>query len=50
MGNVVLDVVVIASGAIGAVVVVVMFVWAAVKDGQDNDEAHARLPHEDPSA
>ena len=43
MGNVVLAVVIIASGVIGLVVVVVLFVWAAVKDGQDNDATQSRL-------
>ena len=43
MGNMVIAVVVIASGVIGLAVVVVLFVWGAVKDGEDNDATMARI-------
>jgi hypothetical protein len=46
MGNIILGVVIIASGVISLVVVVVLFIWGAVKDGQDNDEAKARVRDE----
>jgi hypothetical protein len=43
VGNVVLAAVIIASGVIGLVVVVVLFVWGAVKDGQDNEATQRRI-------
>jgi hypothetical protein len=49
MGNVVLAVVIIASGVIGLVVVVALFVWGAVKDGEDNDAAQDRIRGRKPS-
>jgi hypothetical protein len=49
MGNVVLAVVIIASGVIGLVVVVALFLWGAVKDGGDNDAAQERIRDGDPA-
>ncbi|HWB21324.1 MAG TPA: hypothetical protein VG652_00375 [Gaiellaceae bacterium] len=49
MGNVVLAVVIIASGVIGLVVVVALFVWGAVKDGEDNDAAQKRVSDGEPA-
>jgi hypothetical protein len=43
MGNMVLGIVIVASGVIGLAVVVVLFIWGAVKDGQDNDATQARI-------
>jgi hypothetical protein len=43
MGNMVLGIVIVASGVIGLAVVVVLFIWGAVKDGEDNDATQARL-------
>ncbi len=43
IGNVVLGIVIVASSAIGLAVVVVLFIWGAVKDGQDNDATQARI-------
>jgi hypothetical protein len=48
MGNVILGVVIIASGVISLIVVVALVIWGAVKDGQDNDEAKARLRGDGP--
>ena len=43
MGNMVLGIVIVASGVIGLAVVVVLFIWGAVKDGEDNDATQARI-------
>jgi hypothetical protein len=43
MGNMVLGIVIVASGVIGLAVVVVLFIWGAVKDGEDNDATKARI-------
>jgi nitrogen fixation-related uncharacterized protein len=48
MGNMVLGIVIVASGVIGLAIVVVLFIWGAVKDGQDNDAAQARIHKGEP--
>ena len=44
----VLGIVIVASGVIGLAVVVVLFIWGAVKDGQDNDATQARIRDGEP--
>jgi hypothetical protein len=48
MGNMILGIVIVASGVIGLVVAVVLFMWAAVKDGEDNDAMQARVQAGEP--
>jgi nitrogen fixation-related uncharacterized protein len=48
-GNLILGIVIVASGVIGLAVAVVLFMWAAVKDGQDNDATQARVRDGKPS-
>lgn len=43
-----LGIVIVASGVIGLAVVVVLFIWGAVKDGQDNDATQARIRDGEP--
>ena len=42
-GNLILGIVIVASGVIGLIVAVALFMWAAVKDGEDNDATQARI-------
>ena len=48
MGNMVLGIVIVASGVIGLAIAVPLFIWGAVKDGQDNDATQARMSDEKP--
>jgi hypothetical protein len=43
MGNIVLGIVIVASGVIGLAIAIPLFIWGAVKDGEDNDATQARL-------
>jgi hypothetical protein len=42
-GNLILGIAIVASGVIGLVVAIALFMWAAVKDGEDNDATQARI-------
>jgi hypothetical protein len=43
MGNLVLGIVIVASGVIGLAIAIPLFIWGAVKDGEDNDATQARI-------
>lgn len=48
VGNVVLGIVIVASGVIGLAIAIPLFIWGAVKDGEDNDATQARIRDAEP--